>query len=180
MNVPPTPPPRSSRRPSLSVPVHAHELLVAHRGARLTAITPRIPHGDVGATITIRSGITPRQSRMTSTSRARILRIHPVRLGDLTNTDAIACGYRDLTRFRVAWIRRHERDPRWDNGFRLGLLGDTDADMRWEQRWAHVTAWATLIEHDPTHTPRLLARRSEHGYTASPRLALQHEPEAIK
>lgn len=168
------------RTGSISLPVHAHELLVAHRDTQITAITPRPPRGDAGQVITVRSGVLPRQKRLTSTSRAVILRIHPVRLGDLTDGDAAACGYRGLTRLVVAWIRRHERDPRWDEGFRASILGDDDAMLRWESHWAQRTAWATLLVHDPTHQPRLLHRRSELGYTASPRQSMVGEPEAVR
>ena len=168
-----------TRTGSITIPVHAHELLIAHRDTQLTALTPRPPRGDIGQTITIRSGVSPRQKRLTSNSRAVIIRIRPVRLGDLTDSDAAACGYRDLTRLVVAWIRRHERDASWDNGFRAGTLGDTDAHLRWTTHWAPRTAWATTIIHDPTHRPRLLHRRSELGYTTSHHQALPGEPEAI-
>lgn len=168
-----------TRPGQITIPVHAHELLTAHVGTQVTALTPRPPRGDHGHPILVRSGVAPRQRRLTTASRARILRIHPVLLGDLTQGDAVACGYRGIAQLRVHWIRTHERDPLWDAGFRTSALGDEDAADRWATHWAHRTAWATLLQHDPTHRPRLLHRRSEHGYTASPREAMQAEPEAL-
>lgn len=170
----------TTRPGSITIPVHAHELLCAHHGTRLTALTPRPPRGDHGDTITIRSGVAPRQKRLTTITRGRILRIHPVLLGELTHGDATACGYRSIAQLRIHWIRTHERDKRWDDGFRTSLLTDDDATDRWDTHWAHRTAWATLLEHDPTHRPRLLHRRSELGFTASPHQAMRHEPEAVR
>lgn len=169
-----------SRAGQIYVPGHAHELLIAHVGTRITALTPRPPRGEVGDPILVRSGVAPRQRRLTTVTRARILRIHPVRLGDLTQSDAVACGYRGLAQLRIHWIRTHERDKRWDEGFRTSRLTDDDATDRWVTHWAHRTVWATLLEHDPTHRPRLLHRRSELGYTGSPHQAMRHEPEAVR
>ena len=164
---------------SITIPVHANELLIAHVGTRITALTPRPPRGEVGDPILVRSGVAPRQRRLTASSRATIVRVHRVLLGELTQGDAVACGYRGLAQLRVHWIRTHERDQAWDEGFRNGLLCDEDAEMRWETHWSHIAIWATTIEHDPSHRPRLLHRRSELGYTAVPHQALPDEPEAM-
>lgn len=160
------------------IPAHQHDQLRA--GGTITTLTPNRPPGGRGDAIRATSRTGPRTSRgPATTSTAFIVAVHRVTLGDIDTATAATIGYRRLAELQIHWIRTHERDPLWDEGFRAGRLGDDDAAMRWATTWAHRTAHAVTLTHDPRAKARLLARRSEHGYTAVPALALPHEPEAL-
>ena len=160
--------------------VPRHQLDAIRAGATQTVLLPRPPAVIDGQTITLRTrGLGDRRGDP-DTTRATVITSHVVLLGQLTSSDTQAMGWRSFARFRSDWIRRHEQDRRWDTGFREGLLGDDDAAMRWESHWAQRTGHAIILTHDPTHQPRLLAKRSELGYVAAPAQAMPDEPEAIR
>ena len=160
--------------------VPRHQLDAIRAGATQTVLLPR-PHAAVdGQTITLRARGLGNRRGDPDTTRATVITSHVVLLGQLTSGDTQAMGWRSFARFRSDWIRRHEQDRRWDTGFREGLLGDDDAAMRWESHWAQRNGYAVTLAHDPTHLPRLLAKRSEFGYVAVPAQALPDEPEAIR
>ena len=160
--------------------VPRHQLDAIRAGATQTVLLPR-PHAvAAGQTITLRArGLGDRRG-VPATTRATVITSHTVLLGQLTTRDTSAMGWRTFDLFRSDWIRRHEPGREWNSAFREGLRGDDDAAERWESHWAQRNGYAVVVAHDPTHVPRLLAKRSELGFVSAPAQALPDEPEAIR
>ena len=87
-------------------------------------------------------------------------------LHQITDDDARAQGFADSFELFDWWIERHREGC----GHRLPRFPDLHVE---------VPVWLVRFELDASHRPRLLAARSQHGYTADPREALPEEPEAI-
>ena len=91
----------------------------------------------------------------------------------------------DLTRQQARWLTACANGPVLINGpipnvtvqalRRKGLIVE-GRDRRARPVWQPTPAGVQLLR---AHEPRLLAARSEHGYTSNPAKALPGEPEAI-
>jgi len=91
----------------------------------------------------------------------------------------------DLTRQQARWLTACANGPVLINGpapavtvaalKRKGLIIE-GRDRRARPVWQPTPAGTALLH---AHEPRLLAQRSEHGYTHDPARALPNEPEAI-
>ena len=87
-------------------------------------------------------------------------------LHQITDDDDKAQGFDSAFALFDWWIERHREGC----GHRLRGFPDLHVE---------VPVWLVRFELDVSHRPRLLAARSQHGYTADPREALPEEPEAV-
>src|SRR5690606_35673584 len=99
-------------------------------------------------------------------------------IGDITHAELRQEGWggrNPMLAFARDWLHRHDR------GYRPALPHATDEEIlhRLRDRHAHRATWRIEVTPDPRQPCRLLAARSELGYTSSPHLALPDEPEAI-
>lgn len=110
----------------------------------------------------------------------RIVVVHVERqvLGEVRQEDAIAEGFRGrhpIAAFARKWLDLY--DISYRDG--LGSASDDEVLERWRSRYGAREVWVIRFIPDPTAETRLLAARSEMGYTRLPAQALTDEPEAV-
>lgn len=135
------------------------------RRANGTAYTTRPFQPAVGMSVAVQPG-----RGKEAVFRIHVTGVRSERLGDITFEDARAEGFRSRDEFREHWVRLH--DAAWA-GAHEDLLA------RFDERHADAIVWVIEFVCDREEQPRLLAARSQMGYTASPALALAGEPEAV-
>lgn len=153
----------AGRKTQTRRPVRAPQVRQRANG---TTYTTRPFQPTVGRTVAVQAGRgKPELFRVHVTG----VRSEPV--GQISFADARAEGFRTSDEFREHWVRLHDRQ--WVTAHPDGDLLD-----RFAARHAGTLVW--VIEFEPIgDQPRLLAARSQHGYTTSPALALAGEPEAV-
>lgn len=152
---------------------------IAHRAIRGDATHLRtIAHTDQapwapGQSIPIRTA-----ARRPAIGRLIVIAATQQAIADITHTELRQEGWggrNPLLAFARDWLHRHDRP------YRPALPHATDDEIlhRLRERHADRPTWRIAITPDPDQPRRLLAARSELGYTSSPHLALPDEPEAV-
>lgn len=96
-------------------------------------------------------------------------------LGNITDQDAHAEGFKTADRFKTAWIKTHDRD--WIN--RQPADPTPEAMVaRFDTQHAAKTVWLLTFEYDAAQAPRLLGTVGA-DYATSTARALPDEPEAV-